>query len=120
MVWPADAAIDVRDKFGIPRLALKVDAIAMTYGYVGSSPDNWEAAYWLGHKLCPDSPIRFADELLCPLYILEPMICYGRKKTGRKKFFGLIDEKVPYSNAELGAKIGCSASVIGRQCYLLL
>lgn len=124
MSWESkEKASEIRRKFGYCTCAwFPVQEVALWYGLnvvVNNDPAwRYNDAYLLGKHLKVIDPDSFAKELLCPLWLLEPMIVSGRR-TGEKWFFGWFEKHVSWTNDELAVMFGCSRSIIGQQLYKL-
>lgn len=116
---PVDLAYEVRIQLGA-NLDMKIPAAKLEnlLGYKGQKRSLYQLAVLLGLKLETSDPIYFADTLLCPLYLLEPLVKRG-VKTGERYFFGLFEKRRSWTILELAEKFNCPCDVVSRQCAKL-
>ena len=124
MISAREKAYEIRKHMGCSgsivfpiKHALKQYGVSDKFGEDNDS--RVRAAQALGKHLNVDDWQKFAIYLLVPLYLIEP-ICVAGRRTGRRFFFGLFEEKRAYTKDELAAIFSVPTWVITDQLKRLV
>ena len=119
-----DVANGIRNNLKLALVAnLPINTIAKKHGLIFFPSEEYASRFELGLKLADYYNLsereHFARCLLCPLYLLEPIINRG-VATGEKWIFGLCNKRRSHTLEELSRIFAVPVSVIRRQCEMLL